>query len=135
MPLISLTSDLALNDAAISTGSSLLVIGASWMVGGAVVQLAKRPGAQIIAVVPNDPNEAKRLGADHVLLTDDNLGYKSPADRSARCGRLIDTVGGEGRGALLDRIVDDRRYVTTTTYALPPAHRDITTRAIQVHDH
>lgn len=53
-------------------GLTVLVHGASGGVGSIAVQMAKRDGGHVIAVVrPNHLNEARQLGADHVLSDDD----------------------------------------------------------------
>jgi NADPH2:quinone reductase len=132
LPVTSLTADLALRTAAVGSGDSLLVIGAGGMVGGAVVQLAKFLGVQVVAVVRGGSAEASRLGAEHVLNADDDFAGGVRRLFPGGVDACIDMVGGEEAGARLGVIADGGRYVRTTTDPLPATERDIATTAIQV---
>jgi len=60
--------DFLLNKGGLRAGESVLINGASGVVGCAAIQIAHHAGAQVTAVCRGDAAEqAKRLGADHVI--------------------------------------------------------------------
>jgi NADPH:quinone reductase-like Zn-dependent oxidoreductase len=68
LPLGALTAATTLDAAAVRTGESVLVVGASGGVGSFVVQFAKQAGAKVLATGRADEAESLRqLGADEVI--------------------------------------------------------------------
>ncbi len=103
----------------------VLITGASGGVGSAAVQLAKRRGAEVIALSSAaKADEVKALGADLVL--DRN------ADLVAALGRdsvdvVVDLVAGDGWPALLDILKRGGRYATAGAIAGPLVELDVRT--------
>ncbi len=103
----------------------VLITGASGGVGSAAVQLAKRRGAQVIALSsPSKKSEVSALGADQVL--DRN------ADLVAELGAgsidvVIDLVAGEQWPSFLDLLRRGGRYATAGAIAGPIAQIDVRT--------
>ena len=104
---------------------TVLVTGASGGVGSAAVQLAKRRGAQVIAMSSASKAESVlALGADKVI--DRN------ADVAAELGEnsvdvVVDLVAGEGWPALLNILKVGGRYVTSGAIAGPIVELDVRT--------
>ena len=103
----------------------VLVTGASGGVGSAAVQLAKRRGAEVLAVASSaKAHEVAALGADRVL--DRN------ADLVAELGQesvdvVVDLVAGPGWPPLLDLVRRGGRYVTAGAIAGPLVEFDVRT--------
>lgn len=101
----------------------VLVTGASGGVGSAAVQLAKRRGAEVIAVcAAAKADEVRALGADRILDRDTDL--------TAALGRnsvdvVIDMVGGPGWPALLDVLRLGGRYACAGAIAGPICELDL----------
>jgi len=120
------TAEGMLTRAKVSDADTVLVPGASGGVGGALVQLAKRRGARVIALA-SEPKHAdvSALGADRVLP-------RMPKDLSAalrgeRITVLADVVGGEGFGPLLETLVRGGRYTCSGAIAGPIVEFDLRT--------
>lgn len=103
----------------------VLVTGASGGVGSAAVQLAKRRGAEVIAIAARSKaEEVNSLGADRVV--DRN------ADLIAELGEasidvVIDLVAGENWPVFLELLVRGGRYATAGAIAGPLAQIDVRT--------
>lgn len=103
----------------------VLVTGASGGVGSAAVQLAKRRGATVTAVVGGaKAGEVRALGADRVIGRD--------ADPVAELGAgsvdvVIDVVGGGGVARRLDLLMRGGRYAIAGAIAGPLAEIDLRT--------
>ncbi len=103
----------------------VLITGASGGVGSAAVQLARRRGAEVIAVAGRDKaDEVRALGADRVVPRD--------SDPVAELGRdaidlVIDVVGGKGFPWLLDVLRLGGRYATAGAIAGPIVELDLRT--------
>ena len=103
----------------------VLITGASGGVGSAAVQLAKRRGAEVIALSgAAKADEVRALGADHVV--DRN------ADLVAELGRdsvdlAVDLVAGPGWPQLMDVLRVGGRYVTSGAIAGPLVELDVRT--------
>ena len=103
----------------------VLVTGASGGVGSAAVQLAKRRGAEVIAVAAQSKaDEVKSLGADRVI--DRN------ADLLAELGHqsvdvVVDLVAGDNWPTFLELLVRGGRYATAGAIAGPLAQIDVRT--------
>jgi NADPH:quinone reductase-like Zn-dependent oxidoreductase len=109
------TAENMLQRAAVAAGERVWVTGASGGVGSAVVQLARRRGAQVTAIASRAKRaEVAALGADTVLCREDG-----PAAWAA-CAPpdvVVDNVGGAGFGALLKALRRGGRYVSSGAIA------------------
>ena len=119
------TAETMLRRASVGEGTRLLVTGASGGVGSAVVQLARRRGAEVIAIT----SAAKRddvlaLGADAVLVREDDpvdtLGPRS-------VDVVVDNVAGPSFGAMLELLRPGGRCVTSGAIAGPVVEVDLRT--------
>ncbi len=103
----------------------VLITGASGGVGSAAVQLARRRGAQVIAVASADKAAAVRaLGAHQVLDRDSDL--------LATLGRdsidvVVDLVAGPNWPVLLDVLCNGGRYASSGAIAGPIVALDVRT--------
>lgn len=106
-------------------GETILVTGASGGVGSAAVQLAKRRGAHVIAVVAaSKAAQVKSLGADQVV--------PRGADLVGAIGRestdvVADVVGGTQWPQLLDVLKRGGRYAVAGAIAGPLVELDLRT--------
>jgi len=116
--------------AEVGQGDHVLVTGASGGVGGALVQLAKRRGATVIALASAAKHgQMAALGAD-VLLD------RAPADLTAELQRttgretvdvVADIVGGPYFGTLIDALARGGRYTCSGAIAGPMVSLDLRT--------
>ena len=103
----------------------VLVTGASGGVGSAAVQLARRRGAEVIAIASSDKQDAIRaLGAVQVLGRDDDL---VAALAGRRVDVVIDVVGGPQWPSLLDALRPGGRYAVAGAIAGPMVSLDLRT--------
>lgn len=105
----------------------LLVTGASGGVGSALVQLAKRRGATVIALTSAAKMGALAdLGADHVIdrktVSADALAGRLPP---GGVDAVADVVGGDGFENLIDILKPGGRYVTAGAIAGPIVSLDL----------
>jgi len=111
------TAENMLQRAGLGPGERVLVTGASGGVGSAVVQLARRRGAQVIAISGKDKIEQVRaLGAETVIPRGD--------DPTSALGRqsvdvVVDNVAGAALPALLEVLRRGGRYVSSGAIAGP----------------
>ncbi|MDG1432173.1 MAG: alcohol dehydrogenase family protein [Paracoccaceae bacterium] len=110
----------------VNSGDTVLVSGASGGVGGALVQLAKRRGARVIALA----SEAKH--ADVAELGPDRILPRTPADLRAALGDekitvVADIVGGDYWMTLIDILERGGRYVCSGAIAGPMVELDLRT--------
>jgi len=106
---------------------TLLVTGASGGVGSALVQLAKRRAATVIAVTSASKMDAlEAIGADHVIdreaVSAGALKENLPA---GGVDAVADVVGGSGFAALIDALKPGGRYVTAGAIAGPIVSLDL----------
>lgn len=120
------TAEGMLTRAAVTEADTVLVPGASGGVGGALVQLARRRGARVIALA----SEAKHAGVAalgaHVVLP------RSPADLRAALGGekitvVADVVGGPDWPRFIDMLERGGRYVCSGAIAGPMVALDLRT--------
>ncbi len=116
------TAENMVHRAAVGDGDRVLVPGASGGVGSAVVQLAKRRGAEVIAIAGRSKIDAVRtLGVEVIERGADllaGLGEKS-------VDVIIDNVAGEGFGALLKLLRRGGRYASSGAIAGPMVMLDM----------
>jgi NADPH:quinone reductase-like Zn-dependent oxidoreductase len=120
------TAEGMLTRAGVTEADTVLVPGASGGVGGALVQLAKRRGARVIALA----SEAKH--ADVAALGPDASCRARPTDlRAALEGERItvvaDVVGGPAWPGLIDILERGGRYVCSGAIAGPMVTLDLRT--------
>lgn len=128
------TAEHMLYRAAVREGQWVLVTGASGGVGGALVQLAKRRGASVIALTTSSKEQAVRgLGADVVL--DRAADGLDEAVRDASGGGVdvfADVVGGAAFAPLLETLRRGGHYTTAGAIAGPIVPLDL--RTLYLHD-
>ena len=103
----------------------VLVTGASGGVGSAAVQLAKRRGAEVIAVASaSKADDVRTLGADKVIDRNDDV--LEAVGRDA-IDVVVDLVAGDAWPALLDVLKKGGRYATAGAIAGPLVQLDVRT--------
>jgi NADPH2:quinone reductase len=131
LPVCSLTARLLLNAAAVKEDDLVLVTGAAGMVGGFAAQLAARRGARVVAAVrDSDADEARRLGAETVLSTDNELETEVRGTWQDGVDACVDTIG-LGAAALVC-VRDGGTFVTSVPSAVPDPARGIAPETVQV---
>jgi NADPH:quinone reductase-like Zn-dependent oxidoreductase len=125
IPCAYATAENMLHRARAGAGEHVLVTGASGGVGSAAVQLAKRRGATVTAVVGGDKAEqVLAIGADRVI---DRRG-----DAATRLGEetvdlVVDNVAGPGFGSMLKVLRRGGRYVSSGAIGGPIVSLDMRT--------
>ena len=117
------TAENMVGRAAIGSGTRVLVPGASGGVGSAVVQLAKRRGAEVIGITGAAKRDTVRdIGADRVLTREEDpvavLGEES-------VDVIVDNVAGPGFGTMLKLLARGGRYATSGAIAGPVVELDM----------
>jgi len=114
----------------LGSGDRVLVTGASGGVGSAVVQLARRRGADVIAVASSQKHDAMRaLGAAHVV--DRGADLRTVLD-GERIDVVFDNVAGPGFNSALEILRPGGSYVTSGAIAGPVVELDL--RTLYLHD-
>ena len=129
-PCSSSTAEHMLERTGLAVGQTVLITGASGGVGSALVQLAKRRGATVVAIASASKMAAIRdIGADHVLPRDvgDLAGALRDATGRDTVDVVADIVGGDGFAALIERIARGGHYVTSGAIAGPIVALDLRT--------
>src|SRR5580704_16648975 len=101
LPLATTTGNQLLSATGVKAGQTVLVVGAVGNVGRAALFTAKQLGATVIAgVLKKQMDEAKTVGADQVVATDDDtaIANLSPLDAVA------DAVGGRTAEKLIAKV-------------------------------
>jgi NADPH:quinone reductase-like Zn-dependent oxidoreductase len=131
LPVCALTARLLVNAAAVKEGDLVLVTGAAGMVGGFAAQLASDRGARVVAAVrDSDADEARRLGADTVVSTGDELEVAVRGVWEDGVDACVDTIG-LGVAALVC-VRDGGAFVTSVPTAVPGPARGIAPETVQV---
>lgn len=119
------TSENMLHRAGARSGERILVAGASGGVGSATVQLAKRRGAYVIGIAGEAKMEAVRgIGADQVLPRGADI---AAALEENSVDLVVDNVGGEAFGQMLEVLKRGGRYVSSGAIAGPVVELDLRT--------
>ncbi len=120
------TAEGMLTRAAVTKQDTVLVPGASGGVGGALVQLAKRRGARVIALASvAKHNDVKRFGPDVVLpRAPENLRAALGAEKVTV---VADVVGGPHWARLIDVLERGGRYTCSGAIAGPMVAMDLRT--------
>ena len=117
------TAENMVHRAAVSSGDRVLVTGASGGVGSAVVQLAKRRGARVTAIVGASKRaEIERLGVERIVERGaDPLLELGPSSVDV----VIDNVAGPGFSALPKLLCRGGRYASSGAIAGPMVNLDM----------
>ncbi len=111
--------------AGVSAGESVLVTGASGGVGSAAVQLARRRGAQVLAVTSaGKADEVRALGAQQILDRGRDLAAQTATES---LDVVIDVAGGPQWPCLLDLLKRGGRYAVSGAIAGPIVSLDLRT--------
>jgi NADPH:quinone reductase-like Zn-dependent oxidoreductase len=101
LPLVTVTGNQLAAATGAKAGQTVLVVGAVGNVGRSAVFTAKHLGATVIAgVLRKQMDEAKSVGADRLLATDDDNAIASLAPLDA----IADTVGGKTAERLIAKV-------------------------------
>ncbi len=117
------TAENMVHRARVGAGDRVLVTGASGGVGSAAVQLSRRRGARVIAVVGKSKMDAlRRLGVDRIV--------ERGADLIAELGEnsvdvVIDNVAGAGFGSMPKLLHRGGRYASSGAIAGPMVEMDM----------
>lgn len=118
------TAENLLHRAGVREGERVLVTGASGGVGSAAVQLARRRGAEVIAVAAPEKAEALlALGAGRVL----GRGEALPAELGGSVDVVVDVAAGPAWPRLLDVLVPGGRLAVAGAIAGPVVELDVRT--------
>lgn len=119
------TAENLLHRANLKPNERVLITGASGGVGSAAVQLAKRRGANVIAISSKSKHdEVRAAGADHLLDRDVDL-MEELGENSVDV--VIDIVGGPSWPKLLEVLRVGGRYGTSGAIAGPIVELDLRT--------
>jgi len=109
LPLVTMTGNQLLSATGIKAGQTVMVVGAVGNVGRSAVFTAKQFGATVIAgVLKRQMEEAKSVGADHAVATDDDTAIANlpPVDAVA------DTVNGKTSEKLIAKVKPGGMYAS-----------------------
>lgn len=117
------TAENMVHRADVEAGMRVLVSGASGGVGSAVVQLALRRGAEVIAIAGAGKHDAvSSLGASRVI---DRTGDPVELLGAETMDVVIDNVAGPGFGGMLKVLKRGGRYVSSGAIAGPVVELDM----------
>ena len=101
LPLVTTTGNQLLAATGVKAGQTVLVVGAAGNVGRSAVFTARQRGAVVIAGVRKSQlEEAKTIGADRLLATDDDAAIANLPPLDA----VADTVGGRTAAKLIAKV-------------------------------
>jgi NADPH:quinone reductase-like Zn-dependent oxidoreductase len=101
LPLVTVTGNQLLSATGVKAGQTVMVVGAIGNVGRSAVFTAKDRGATVIAgVLKRQIDEAKNVGADQVVATDDDTAIANLPALDA----VADTVGGRTAETLIAKV-------------------------------
>jgi len=101
LPLVTTTGNQLLSATEIKAGQTVLVVGAIGNVGRSAVFTAKQRGATVIAgVLKTQMDQAKTIGADQAIATDDDTAIANLPPLDA----VADTVGGKTAEKLIAKV-------------------------------
>jgi NADPH:quinone reductase-like Zn-dependent oxidoreductase len=109
LPLVTVTGNQLLSATGIKAGQTVLVVGAVGGVGRSAAFTAKQRGATVIAgVLKRQFDQAKTVGADQVVATDDDTAIVSLPPLDA----VADSVGGKTAEKLIGKVKPGGVYVS-----------------------
>jgi len=101
LPLVTTTGNQLLLATGVNAGQTVLVVGAAGNVGRSAVFTAKARGATVIAgVLKRQIGDAKFVGADQIIATDDDTAIANLPPLDA----VADTVGGKTAEKLIGKV-------------------------------
>jgi NADPH:quinone reductase-like Zn-dependent oxidoreductase len=101
LPLVTVTGNQLLSATGIKVGQTVMVLGAAGNVGRSAVFTAKERGATVIAgVLKRQMDQAKTVGADQVVATDDDSAIANLPPLDA----VADAVGGRTAEKLIAKV-------------------------------
>src|ERR1700678_2180758 len=101
LPLVTVTGNQLMSATGIKAGQTVLVVGAAGNVGRSAVFTARQRGANVIAgVLKRQFDQAKTVGADQVVATDDDTAIVSLPPLAA----IADSVGGKTAEKMLAKV-------------------------------
>lgn len=119
------TAENILTRIGLAAGERVLITGASGGVGSAAVQLAKRRGADVVAMASAEKAEAVRApGATNVIPRDANLEALFGQENF---DAAVDVVGGEQFSAILNTLKRGGRYGVSGAISGPVVDLDLRT--------
>jgi NADPH:quinone reductase-like Zn-dependent oxidoreductase len=119
------TAEGMLHRAQVRAGERVLITGASGGVGSAAIQLAKRRGAEVVAIAAGDKaDEVRGLGADRVIPRGESLVRALGRDA---VDVVVDLVAGPQWPELLDVLRRGGRYAVAGAIAGPLVELDLRT--------
>lgn len=124
------TAEGMLDKAGVDANDVVLVTGASGGVGGALIQLAKRRGARVVALASPDKHaEVAKCGPDALLPRSPEHLRAALQDAIGRDNVTVvaDIVAGDYFGSLIDALDRGGRYVTSGAIAGPMVALDVRT--------
>ena len=117
------TAENMLHRAAVKAGDVVLVAGASGGVGSAVVQLAKRRGAKIVAITSKEKvDQLRQLGIDTAIKRTDSLVERLGQNS---VDVVVDNVAGSTFPQMLKVLKPGGRYVSSGAIAGPIVSLDM----------
>jgi NADPH:quinone reductase-like Zn-dependent oxidoreductase len=109
LPLVTVTGNQLLAATEIKAGQTVLIVGAVGNVGRSAVFTAKQRGAIVIAgVLKKQMDEAKTVGADQVVATDDDTAIANLPSVDA----VADAVGGRTAEKLIAKVKPGGAYAS-----------------------
>jgi len=112
LPLATTTGNQLSSATGIKAGQTVMVVGAMGSVGRSAVFTAKERGATVIAgVLKAQTGEARTVGADQVVATDDDAAIANLPPLDA----VADTVGGRTAEKLIARVKPGGVFATVLT--------------------
>lgn len=122
------TAEHMLHRASVAAGQWVLVTGASGGVGGALVQLAKRRGANVVAIAGETKlDRVKEIGADVVLARQTEDIARAVLESVGKVDVFADVVAGPQFGPLLEVVKRGGHYTTAGAIGGPIVDLDVRT--------
>ncbi len=132
LPLVTVTGNQLLSATGIKAGQTVLVLGAVGNVGRSAVFTAKDRGATVIAgVLTRQMDEAKTVGADRLVATDDDTARANLPPLDA----VADAVGGKAAEKLIAKIKPGGVFSTVVGAAPQNAANYPTVTVVKVFSH
>lgn len=109
LPLVTVTGNQLMSATGIKAGQTVLVVGAAGNVGRSAVFTAKQRGATVIAgVLKGQMDEAKTVGANQMVATDDDSAIANLPPLDA----IADAVGGKTAEKLIAKVKPEGVYAS-----------------------